>query len=277
MSIPTVKGAIPQADLFKKTSQSAKMDLTAPSKMPASAGKPAVRPPLLDERLRAAADWVAPCETCADIGCDHGRFGAALLLEQRCRRLLAADVSAKALEKARLRLTSLGLSDQTTFAVANGLDAIHSLPNQHADTVCILGMGGDTVAGILERGNAYLYNATLVLGAQTELFLVRAVLQQIGYAITDERVVCAAGRQYILMRATPAPADFPPYSERELLLGPMLLAHYPAEWKPWLLRKHKLLSEALSAMKQAASQQPERMERTAMELQYTAEALQAYH
>ena len=38
-----------------------------------------------DKRLRAAADWVDPCDVIADIGCDHGRLGAMLLLENRAR------------------------------------------------------------------------------------------------------------------------------------------------------------------------------------------------
>ena len=95
------------------------------------------RPPKPDARLRAAADWVVPCDICADIGCDHGRFGATLLLEKRCHRLLAADISEKALAKAKSRLTALGLAEQTVFTVADGLDAprpITSLPGvvQHS-------------------------------------------------------------------------------------------------------------------------------------------------
>ena len=75
------------------------------------------RPPKPDARLRAAADWVIPCDICADIGCDHGRFGATLLLEKRCHRLLAADISEKALAKAKSRLTTLGLAEQTLFTI----------------------------------------------------------------------------------------------------------------------------------------------------------------
>ena len=41
-----------------------------------------------DKRLRAAADWVEPCDVIADIGCDHGRLGAMLLLENRARYLV---------------------------------------------------------------------------------------------------------------------------------------------------------------------------------------------
>ncbi len=232
------------------------------------------KPLQLDTRLRAAADWVTPCETCADIGCDHGRLGAALLLENRCKHLLSADVSAKALAKAQTRLTRLGYGDRAFFVAADGLNALDALPNKKADTICILGMGGDTIAGILLRGASRLHGATLVLGAQTELFLARSALQQIGYRLTDERVVTAEGRLYLLMRAAPAPKDAPAYTEQELWLGPKLLAELPAQWKPWLLRKEQLLAAAIDAMQAAHNtRDAKRLAAAQRELAYTQAAL----
>lgn len=211
------------------------------------------RPPKLDERLRAAADWVENCETCADIGCDHGRFGAVLLLENRCERLLAADVSPQALDKAKARLRGSAFESRTVFAVADGLSALDALPGGRADVVCILGMGGDTVAGILRRGRERLHGATLILGAQTELPLARQAVAEIGYRLTDERVVSADGRLYLLMRAIPAASNALAYTARELLLGPCLLRDMPETWKPWLARKQRLLAASVTAMRNASA------------------------
>ena len=231
-------------------------------------------PPKLDERLRTAADWVQNCEICADIGCDHGHFGAVLLSENRCKRLLSADVSAKALAKAKARLSQSDYGDRTVFAVADGLNALSVLPEWRADVVCILGMGGDTVAGILRRGRERLHGATLILGAQTDLPLTRTAIAEIGYRLTDERIVCAEGRLYLLMRAIPAANDAPPYTEWELLLGPCLLKTMPAEWKPWLVRKHRLLTASVSAMRIATTaKNADRMAATLAELNATEEAL----
>ncbi|HNW87396.1 MAG TPA: class I SAM-dependent methyltransferase [Candidatus Limiplasma sp.] len=233
-------------------------------------------PPKLDARLRAVADWVQGVETVADIGCDHGRFGAVLLSENRCKRLLAADVSAKALAKAQTLLLRMELADRTVFAVADGLDALDALPGATVGAVCILGMGGDTLAGILERGQGGLHGATLLLGAQTELPVARAAVQAIGYRLTDERVVQAEGRLYLLMRATPNPGDCPAYTERELMLGPCLLSALPPEWQPWLLRRQRLLTAAIAAMRNARTQRDAlRMAAAQRELSYTREALEA--
>ena len=56
----------------------------------------------------------------ADIGADHGRLSAVMLLSG-ARSALVADISAAALEKARKRLHALGLDNRATFAVADGL------------------------------------------------------------------------------------------------------------------------------------------------------------
>lgn len=233
------------------------------------------RPPQLDARLRAAADWIVDSDLCADIGCDHGRLGAVLLSENRCQRLLAADVSAKALAKARRRIEALGFGPRTVFAVADGLSALQTLPDGRADTVCILGMGGDAVAGILRRGEHLLAGATLILGAQTEFFLTRLAVQQIGYRLTDERVVCAGGRLYLLLRAMPTACPVV-YTERELLLGPCLLTGKSPLWHVWLTRKQRLLSAAVAAMRKAeATRDSQRLALAERELRYTEEALLA--
>jgi tRNA A22 N-methylase len=250
------------------------MDKSAPLSPETTAARRVPRVPGLDARLRAAADWVAPCQTCADIGCDHGRFGAVLLTENRCRLLLASDVSEKALGKARTRLATLGLLGRTALAVADGLDALAALPDERADTVCLLGMGGETLAGILRRGRLRLRGATLVLGPQTDAPLVRAALREIGYHIADERVADTGGRLYLLLRATPAPKGAVPYTERELLLGPRLLAERPDSWKPWLLRKRRLLTEAVQSMRTSGGADEARLAAAERELRYTLEALQ---
>lgn len=228
--------------------------------------------PRLDARLRAAADWVTPCGVCADIGCDHGLLGATLLLEHRCEHLLAADVSSKALGKARACMDSLQLTAQVTFAVADGLEALSALPDGRADTVCILGMGGETVAGILRRGSNRLQGAKLVLGAQTELPLVREALCSLGYRLTAEQVAEADRHLYLLIVAQPAAEGAPAYTERELLLGPCLLQTLPAAWQPWLLRRQQLLVKAIAAMQRSAKSET-RLPALTRELQYTKDTL----
>ena len=90
------------------------------------------------------------------------------MLLSGARSALVADISAAALEKARKRLHALGLDNRATFAVADGLAALDAL-KQPPDTVFVLGMGGETIGGILRRGHTRLGGAALILGAQTDL------------------------------------------------------------------------------------------------------------
>ena len=207
------------------------------------------RAPILDGRLSAAMALAEGCRVFADIGADHGRLSTVMLLQDENRYGLVADISALALEKARTRITRMGLANRVTFAVSDGLSALDQLHGRQADTVFILGMGGETVSGILKRRHDKLQGAAVILGAQTELPLVRQALCSIGYRIRREVIASESGRDYILMRAEPAAEDEPGYTEEEILLGPMLLKELPLGWKPILERRQRLLKQGIDAMK----------------------------
>ena len=224
-----------------------------------------------DKRLRAAADWVEPCDIIADIGCDHGRLGAMLLLENRAKHLIASDISEKSLQKARHCLQRHGLTGRAEFHVADGLDAL----TQKTDTVCILGMGGETLSGILIRGQDKLQGASLVLGAHTNLYIVRKTLQALGYRIQGEQVVRSEGRMYVLLRAVPGTGDEAPYTRQELMLGPVFLRERPEGWRPWLERRRHYLHKTVSSLKAAGADPGEkRFMKAQEELLYTVDVLQ---
>ncbi len=205
------------------------------------------RAPIPDGRLSAAMALAENCRIFADIGADHGKLSAALLLQDSSRRALIADISAPALSKAEALIARMQLNSRTTFAVADGLEALDQLQGEAVDTVFILGMGGDTVSGILQRGASRLHGAAVILGAQTDLPQVRKNLCRIGYRIQRETVVSEAGREYLLIRAEKG--DTPEYTEEEILLGPVLLQELPASWLPLLQRRERLLEQGIRAMR----------------------------
>ena len=208
------------------------------------------RAPLLDGRLSAAMELAENCRMFADIGADHGRLSAVMLMQDEKRRALVADISAPALQKSRDLLGRLELTSRVTFAVANGLDALDSLSDEHPDTIFILGMGGDTVSGIISRGAHKLRGAHLILGAQTDLPMVRRTLCKNGYLIRREVVASEGRHDYVLIRAETGNEV---YTEKELLLGPVLLKEMPENWLPMLERRQALLTKGLQAMREAGS------------------------
>lgn len=186
-----------------------------------------MRLPSLDERLHAAAELFTACDLGADIGADHGRLSCYLLANQICKRLIVSDISADSLSKARRLLTLHGLEQQAQFRVADGLDALE----HPVQCLAICGMGGRLMREILERGKEKLGEADLVLSCHTEIPLLRKALCDIGYHIDAERLVRANGRFYVVMRAVSGKRQ---YTEKEVYLGPLLMAEKPPLWLPYL-------------------------------------------
>lgn len=206
-----------------------------------------MRLPQLDGRLGAALALVPPCSLCADIGSDHGRLAAALLGQDRVKRMIVSDVSPLALEKAKRLLTGLGLDQRCDFLVCDGLDALI----RPCEQVCVLGMGGDTIAAMLRRGQERLMGAGLTLCAQTDHELVRDAIYSISYRLTLEKVVKANGRLYLMMQAKAGRPE--PYTDVERALGPLLLHSTDALTLEWYRRQKGYLQDAVNQMHSAVA------------------------
>ena len=66
----------------------------------------------LDDRLRCAFDLLRGSAAVADIGSDHGKLTAALLLDGCCRRVIAGDISPDCLQKTSEIIARYGLQGQ---------------------------------------------------------------------------------------------------------------------------------------------------------------------
>ena len=173
----------------------------------------------LDERLMAAADFVLEEAKdkaqlrLADVGCDHGYLTAYLL--ERCGELcvLACDVSAPSLQKAKDYMRAKRYADRVRFAVGDGLSVLDG----EMDAIVIAGMGGQLILRIVHEGMAKIGGAALILQANTDLPLLRSGLAQIGFAVEREAYTEAAGRHYVTLLARKAEPHA--LSAREALLG----------------------------------------------------------
>ena len=194
---------------------------------------------VLDPRLSMITRMVGPCECCADIGCDHGRLGAFLLQTGQCQRVHLTDISEPSLKKARTLVQNLGLSDRVRFSVGDGLLALEEAP----DAVVVAGMGGATIARILQEGRERLAGARLVLQPNVAATQLREALCRLDYAIADEHVVRDGRRCYVILRAEPGKAD---YSLKQKMVGPVLLARMPEELAPYAAFRLRVAKKALS-------------------------------
>lgn len=214
---------------------------------------------VLDPRLSMIAEMVGRCNACADIGCDHGRLGAFLLQHGWVERMVLADISDPSLDKARALIRLLGLEARTRFLVCDGADAL----NTPVDAAVIAGMGGTTIAGIVERGRARLGNARLILQANVAQPELRARLSAAGYALTDERIVRDGRRLYVLMEARPGKSE---YDFREKLVGPVLLKERPALLRDLAAFYIRVARKALAGAEAGNEEQTARQLRRELEI-----------
>ena len=194
---------------------------------------------VLDPRLSVIAEMVGHCTTYADIGCDHGRLGAFLLQREWVEQALLMDISDPSLDKARALIRLLGLENKVRFLVGDGADPL----DQSVDCVVIAGMGGTTAAGIIERGREKFGNARLIVQANIANPELRKRLTQVGYRISDERVVKDGRRHYIIIEAVPGNAE---YTEQELMVGPVLMRDKPAALAGYAEFRLRVARKALS-------------------------------
>ena len=203
---------------------------------------------MLDERLSLAAALYEPCSLGADIGTDHALLPCHLLRQNICQRMILADVSPKALEHVREQVLRQRLTERAEIICADGLDALTA----PCGCVSVMGMGGETIAGILTRGQSKLQGAVLVLSAHTDLHLVRQAVMAIGYHIVREELCRAAGRFYVVWRAEPGPQTL---TEEDIRFGPMLMKSASPLLQAYAAWRIRVLEDKLRGMRSA--QQPD--------------------
>ncbi len=230
----------------------------------------------LDQRLSAIADLALgavsgiknPCA--ADIGCDHGLLAAHLLQRRADLRVIASDVSAPSLDKARRLMTSLGMEKRAKFCVADGLAGV----DEPVDVIVIAGMGAGTILKIIGEGMAKIDGAAVIVQANLDIPMLRSRLTEMGFAIEKERFAEAAGRQYATLLVKKSDAALRPLTQREALLGSAvngMMDEAQRRYFAWLrgVRIHEM--ERLAALPSANARK--KMEQSGVEADLITEAM----
>ncbi len=159
----------------------------------------------LDARLRTALEISPVCHTAADIACDHGKLGAALLLENRAQFLIDTDISEMSIKKARILTESLSLSGRTQFRIGDGLSVLNE---GEAQNIYLMGIGGTLMREILSAPDKPLGGAeTAVLQPMKSQEDVRLWLFQNGYHVQQDRMIKEGGRYYQVFSVLPPDGD----------------------------------------------------------------------
>lgn len=183
----------------------------------------------LDKRLQAVAALIRPGSRVADIGTDHAYLPVWLVRQGICPSAIASDLNEGPLSTARRTVEAAGLTAAIALCLGDGLASLR--PNE-VDDIVIAGMGGETIAAILEAApwvkDARLH---LVLQPMTRAEDLRRWLLHNGFSVETERLV-QDGRRFYPVLAARYTGDAAPVDDLPVYAG----FFAPEEGRPY--REH---------------------------------------
>ena len=168
----------------------------------------------LTPRLQAIARQVPQGARLADVGTDHGLLPVWLLLNGKISSAIASDLRKGPLDRARQTARQFGQTERISFRLCGGLAEIGE---DEAEVIVIAGMGGETIASILEAAPWTRRDKLLLLQPMTGHLELRRWLQHSGYSISAEHIACEGKRLYSIW--TVRGGDMPPLTPAELWAG----------------------------------------------------------
>lgn len=194
-------------------------------------------------RLRCIAEMIKVNQPLADIGSDHAILPVYLVKNGRVPRAVASDISPESCRRLLQTVQANGLEEAIEVRPGDGLQVLG--PGEVA-TVVIAGLGGDTIAGILEKDWKQAESfAHYVLQPMSKAGHLRRVLAGRGWHLLQEEVVREKGRYYPVLVSRPGNDPYS-LSSLEEDIGPWLLRQsgnddYLLSW----LKKYRQASIAL--------------------------------
>lgn len=159
------------------------------------------------KRLDAVCSLIVRAGVIADVGCDHGKVAEYCVKNSLADRVIASDISAVCLEKARARLDGF---DNVEFVLCDGL-------RYRCDEAVIAGVGGMLTVKMLSE--AVELPKTLVLCPHRNVDGVRSALIELGYTIDKDFMCKERGKFYSVMRAERREGETQRLDRLQILFG----------------------------------------------------------
>ena len=167
----------------------------------------------LQPRLRAIADLVPRGSRLADVGTDHAYLPICLLQRGWIPWAVATDIHPEPLERGRRTAKAFGMEERISFRLCDGLEAVSA---EEIDAVVIAGMGGETIAAILDAVPWSREKEVLVQPMSRPEFL-RPWLAGHGWRILGETLVEDKGYIYPILQVSGG--EMPPLAPGEAYYG----------------------------------------------------------
>lgn len=155
----------------------------------------------LSRRLNALYELIDHNSIIADIGCDHGQLGAALILNEKSPYVYACDVNKMPLEKAQKLAAHYGISEQLITILSDGLNELN---DPKLNGIVIAGMGYDTIEMILNNDLTKVEKLDYVIvQANNDLYKMRKYISDHHFKIIEEKIIYEDHHYYQLIKFSP--------------------------------------------------------------------------
>lgn len=142
-----------------------------------------------------------------DVGTDHAHLAVELVASGKCSKVIASDVKEGPLASARRTVEAAGASDKVELILSDGLE---NVPLEGVSDIVIAGMGGETIAEIIEAVSVDRYdqqNIRWILQPMTKPDHLRRMLYRYQMRITEEKAVEIGDKIYVAMCAEYCPGS----------------------------------------------------------------------
>ena len=169
----------------------------------------------LSPRLQSIANEVLRGTVVADVGIDHAYLPVWLLCEGIVSSAIGTDLREGPLERAKQTAVRYGVPNRISLRLCDGLSAISP---EEAEYITIAGMGGETIANILEQAQwTKVGQHVLLLQPMSSQEDLRKYLTEHGYIIEKEILSREGDTIYLTLRVCAGKSA--PYSLAEQWVG----------------------------------------------------------
>lgn len=195
----------------------------------------------MNKRMYAIVKYIEPGRGLIDVGTDHGYLPTWMASHGYHGNIIAADINAAPLQKARENAEKAGVTDRITFQLCDGLEQCKL---ESMDTIIIAGMGGDLICRILDLAEWCMDRRyKLILQPMTKSEVLRYWLTNNEFEILAEDLVPEGGNLYQLIVARFGGSTR--LSDGELFLGKKQLC---TDWELYEQQRQKMIKRFEAAI-----------------------------
>ncbi len=152
----------------------------------------------LSKRLTAISNMVTPGLLVADVGCDHAHLAVYLVQNEIAKKVIATDIHKGPIRRAEETVKELKLQGRIETILCDGLSGLYG---KGVECIVLAGMGGPLITEILREGMPLCREVKeFILEPQSDPALLRHFLQDNGFMIISEDMVCEENKFYPVIK-----------------------------------------------------------------------------